>query len=120
VGPDYNYFLRQTAVDGLFFRTQFARGNRTGANPANEYAADGITVNNVCPGFTRTARLDNLASPFLTHRREPQKFSLAGTRNPAGEWHAGRIRRSGSVPRSCVPATLRTSIAVTAARQDLL
>jgi len=25
---------------------------------ANEYAADGITVNNVCPGDTRTARLD--------------------------------------------------------------
>jgi 3-oxoacyl-[acyl-carrier protein] reductase len=29
---------------------------------ANEYAADGITVNNVCPGYTRTARLDDLAS----------------------------------------------------------
>ena len=29
---------------------------------ANEYAADGITVNNVCPGYTRTARLDGLAS----------------------------------------------------------
>ena len=29
---------------------------------ANEYAASGITVNNVCPGFTRTARLDGLAS----------------------------------------------------------
>ena len=28
---------------------------------ANEYAADGITVNNVCPGYTRTARLDGLA-----------------------------------------------------------
>ena len=29
---------------------------------ANEYAADGITVNNVCPGYTRTARTDDLAS----------------------------------------------------------
>ena len=29
---------------------------------ANEYAAEGITVNNVCPGFTRTARLDGLAA----------------------------------------------------------
>jgi 3-oxoacyl-[acyl-carrier protein] reductase len=28
---------------------------------ANEYAAHGITVNNVCPGYTRTARLDDLA-----------------------------------------------------------
>lgn len=29
---------------------------------ANEYAAEGITVNNVCPGYTRTARLQGLAS----------------------------------------------------------
>lgn len=29
---------------------------------ANEYAMHGITVNNVCPGYTRTARLDNLAA----------------------------------------------------------
>jgi 3-oxoacyl-[acyl-carrier protein] reductase len=29
---------------------------------ANEYAADGITVNNVCPGFTRTARTVELAA----------------------------------------------------------
>ncbi len=29
---------------------------------ANEYAAHGITVNNVCPGYTGTARLDNLAA----------------------------------------------------------
>ncbi len=28
---------------------------------ANEFAADGITVNNVCPGYTRTERLDELA-----------------------------------------------------------
>jgi 3-oxoacyl-[acyl-carrier protein] reductase len=27
---------------------------------ANEYAADGITVNNVCPGYTLTARLEEL------------------------------------------------------------
>ena len=28
---------------------------------ANEYGAYGITVNNVCPGFTRTDRLGELA-----------------------------------------------------------
>ncbi len=28
---------------------------------ANEYASHGITVNNVCPGYTRTDRLDDLA-----------------------------------------------------------
>ena len=29
---------------------------------ANEYGPDGITVNNVCPGYTLTARLDELAA----------------------------------------------------------
>jgi hypothetical protein len=29
---------------------------------ANEYGASGITVNNVCPGYTRTDRLDELAA----------------------------------------------------------
>jgi len=60
---------------------------------ANEYGADGITVNNVCPGFTRTARLDNLAaaSPSVP-ARSLKKFSPAGSANsgrPRG--HSGRI-----------------------------
>jgi 3-oxoacyl-[acyl-carrier protein] reductase len=29
---------------------------------ANEFGASGITVNNVCPGYTRTARLDDLGA----------------------------------------------------------
>jgi 3-oxoacyl-[acyl-carrier protein] reductase len=33
---------------------------------ANEYAQYGITVNNVCPGYTRTARLDGLAATIST------------------------------------------------------
>jgi 3-oxoacyl-[acyl-carrier protein] reductase len=28
---------------------------------ANEFGADGITVNNVCPGYTQTGRLEHLA-----------------------------------------------------------
>jgi 3-oxoacyl-[acyl-carrier protein] reductase len=50
-------------VDGLLLSNS-VRAAVTGLarTLANEYAADGITVNNVCPGFTRTARLDGLAS----------------------------------------------------------
>lgn len=50
-------------VDGLLL-SNAVRAAVTGLarTLANEYAADGITVNNVCPGYTRTARLDGLAS----------------------------------------------------------
>src|SRR5207244_13368006 len=45
---------------------------------ANEYAADGITVNNVCPGYTRTARLDGLASTISARSGpRPQHVSPA-------------------------------------------
>ena len=50
-------------VDGLLLSNSI-RAAVTGLarTLANEYAAYGITVNNVCPGYTRTARLDNLAA----------------------------------------------------------
>ena len=50
-------------VDGLLLSNS-VRAAVTGLarTLANEYALDGITVNNVCPGYTRTARLDGLAS----------------------------------------------------------
>jgi 3-oxoacyl-[acyl-carrier protein] reductase len=50
-------------VDGLLL-SNAVRAAVTGLarTLANEYAADGITVNNVCPGYTRTARLDGLAA----------------------------------------------------------
>jgi 3-oxoacyl-[acyl-carrier protein] reductase len=50
-------------VDGLLLSNSI-RAAVTGLarTLANEYAADGITVNNVCPGYTRTARTDALAS----------------------------------------------------------
>jgi len=50
-------------VDGLLLSNS-VRAAVTGLarTLANEYAAHGITVNNVCPGFTRTARLDGLAA----------------------------------------------------------
>ena len=53
---------------------------------ANEYAADGITVNNVCPGFTRTARLDNLAASISKRSgAKPQEVFAGWEREiPAG------------------------------------
>src|SRR5229473_5746 len=53
---------------------------------ANEYGADGITVNNVCPGFTRTARLDNLAASISERTgAKPQEVFAGWEREiPAG------------------------------------
>ena len=50
-------------VDGLLLSNS-VRAAVTGLarTLANEYATEGITVNNVCPGYTRTLRLDGLAS----------------------------------------------------------
>lgn len=55
---------------------------------ANEYAAFGITVNNVCPGYTRTARLDNLAASISARTGSPPQEVFAGW---AGHIPAGRI-----------------------------
>jgi 3-oxoacyl-[acyl-carrier protein] reductase len=55
---------------------------------ANEYAADGITVNNVCPGFTRTARLDGLASSISARTGSKPEEVFAGWER---EIPAGRI-----------------------------
>ncbi len=54
-------------VDGLLLSNS-VRAAVTGLarTLANEYAAYGITINNVCPGYTRTARLDGLAAAIST------------------------------------------------------
>jgi 3-oxoacyl-[acyl-carrier protein] reductase len=53
---------------------------------ANEYAPDGITVNNVCPGYTRTARLDGLASSISarTGSKPEEVFANWEREIPAG------------------------------------
>lgn len=50
-------------IDGLLLSNSI-RAAVTGLarTLANEYAAHGITVNNVCPGYTHTTRTDDLAS----------------------------------------------------------
>ncbi len=74
-------------VDGLLLSNSI-RAAVTGLarTLANEYAADGITVNNVCPGFTRTARLDNLASAISkrTGAKPQEVFAGWERETPAG------------------------------------
>jgi 3-oxoacyl-[acyl-carrier protein] reductase len=57
-----SYAVKQP-VDGLLLSNS-VRSAVTGLarTLANEYAADGITVNNVCPGYTATDRLGELAA----------------------------------------------------------
>jgi 3-oxoacyl-[acyl-carrier protein] reductase len=57
-----SYSVKQP-VEGLLLSNSL-RAGVTGLvrTLANEYGAHGITVNNVCPGYTRTERLDELAA----------------------------------------------------------
>jgi len=74
-------------VDGLLLSNSL-RAAVTGLarTLANEYAAHGITVNNVCPGYTRTARLDNLAATISARKgSDPEAIFADWTRQiPAG------------------------------------
>lgn len=66
-------------VDGLLLSNS-VRAAVTGLarTLANEYAADGITVNNICPGYTRTARLDGLASTISARTGSKPEEVFAG------------------------------------------
>ena len=66
-------------VDGLLLSNS-VRAAVTGLarTLANEYASDGITVNNVCPGYTRTARLDGLASTISARTGAKPEEVFAG------------------------------------------
>lgn len=53
---------------------------------ANEYAPHGITVNNICPGYTRTDRLDDLAGMIAARAGTSAEEVFAGWKRtiPAG------------------------------------
>ena len=74
-------------VDGLLLSNSI-RAAITGLarTLANEYAAYGITVNNVCPGYTRTGRLDDLAGAISSRTGvTPEEVFSNWTRQiPAG------------------------------------
>jgi 3-oxoacyl-[acyl-carrier protein] reductase len=55
---------------------------------ANEYASYGIAVNSSCLGYTRTARLDNLAKSISTRTNVKPEEAFAGW---ARDIPAGRI-----------------------------
>ncbi len=78
-------------VDGLLLsnsvRAAWAGLART---LANEFGADGITVNNVCPGFTLTARLEQLAGKQAATAGLSREEILA---RMAAQVPAGRLGR---------------------------
>jgi 3-oxoacyl-[acyl-carrier protein] reductase len=81
-----SYSVKQP-VEGLLLSNSL-RAGVTGLvrTLANEYAASGITVNNVCPGYTRTDRLDDLAAMMASRTGATQEEIFAGWKKiiPAG------------------------------------
>ena len=81
-----SYAVKQP-VDGLLLSNSI-RSAVTGLarTLANEYGAHGITVNNVCPGYTRTERLGDLAKAILrrTGEKPEEVFSGWERQIPAG------------------------------------
>jgi len=81
-----SYSVKQP-VEGLLLSNAL-RAGVTGLmrTLANEYAADGITVNNVCPGYTRTERLDDLAAMMGARTGASAEEVFAGWKRliPAG------------------------------------
>jgi 3-oxoacyl-[acyl-carrier protein] reductase len=66
-------------VDGLLL-SHSVRAALTGSarTLANEYGPYGIAVNNVCPGYTRTARLDHLAKSISVQSNVKSKEVFTG------------------------------------------
>jgi len=81
-----SYSVKQP-VEGLLLSNSL-RAGVTGLvrTLANEYAAHGITVNNVCPGYTRTDRLDDLARMMASRTGATTDEVFAGWKKliPAG------------------------------------
>jgi len=81
-----SYSVKQP-VEGLLLSNAL-RAGVTGLvrTLANEYAAYGITVNNICPGYTRTDRLDELAAMMGARTGASAEEVFAGWKKliPAG------------------------------------
>jgi len=81
-----SYSVKQP-VEGLLLSNSL-RAGVTGLvrTLANEYGAHGITVNNVCPGYTRTDRLDDLAGMMASRTGATPEEVFAGWKKliPAG------------------------------------
>ena len=92
-----SYSVKQP-VEGLLLSNSL-RASVTGLvrTLANEYGAYGITVNNVCPGYTRTDRLDELAGMMASRTGATPEEVFAGWKKliPAGR--LGRPEEFASV-----------------------
>jgi 3-oxoacyl-[acyl-carrier protein] reductase len=80
-------------VDGLLLSNSVRASERSAVTRlarklANEYASHGIAINSACPGYTRTARLDNLAKSISTRTNVKPQEVFAGW---AREIPVGRI-----------------------------
>jgi 3-oxoacyl-[acyl-carrier protein] reductase len=74
-------------IDGLLLSNALRAGVTGMAKTlANEFGASGITVNNVCPGHTRTARLDELAQrqAQMAGKRPEEIFQQWSSEVPIG------------------------------------
>jgi len=67
---------------------------------ANEYGKDNVLVNNVCPGYTQTAGLDELAAKLAAAQGvEPEQVRALGRPgSTTALGPAGRVRQSGDLP----------------------
>src|ERR1700751_4035210 len=85
-------------VDGLLLSNSL-RSAVTGLAKtlANEYAGFGITVNNVCPGYTRTARLDGLASTISARTGAKPEEVFAGWEREIPARRLGTPQESAAV-----------------------
>jgi len=74
-------------IDGLLLSNSL-RAAVTGLAKtlANEFGSSGITVNNVCPGYTRTERLDELAGKQaqMTGKQAEEIFQAWSSQVPIG------------------------------------
>lgn len=92
-----SYSVKQP-VEGLLLSNSL-RAGVTGLvrTLANEYAQHGITVNNICPGYTRTDRLDDLAAMMGARTGATSEEVFAGWKKliPAGR--LGTVEEFASV-----------------------
>ena len=73
------------------------RGGQLGQTPSRELGGDGITVNNVLPGYTRTQRLDQIWADRSAASGKPQD-EIANRRCLACRWAVSlRPARSAGV-----------------------
>src|ERR1700731_283170 len=91
-----SYAVKQP-VDGLLLSNSI-RSAVTGLarTLANEYGAHGITVNNVCPGYTRTDRLGDLAKAISERTGAKPEEVVSGWEQ---QIPAGRMGHRKNLPR---------------------